>query len=106
MKVTTMARKARNKITCKLCGQVFMGNEEWIEFEDCQNSNCPCPRVKEAAVLTRETINKARVAAKTTILKKEHDMPLRANSKGTDDEVYIIVPTIQTFQVSPIKKRN
>ena len=101
-----MARKARNKITCKMCGQVFMGQEEWLEFDDCQNSNCSCPRVKEAAILTREAINKARVTAKTIVLKKEHDMPLRANSKGTDEEVYILVPTIQTFQVSPIKKRN
>lgn len=101
-----MARR-KGKITCRKCGMVFNGAEEWASFEDCTNVDCRCPKVKEAVEVTNNVINKARqVPTKTIIIKKEHDIPRRYGqiaANKVDSMVYIEVPTIQTFQVTPIR---
>lgn len=104
-----MARH-KGKITCRKCGMVFSCAEEWAAFEDCTNSGCYCPKVKEAVEAATNVINKARqVPNKTIIIRKEHDVPRRFGhiADNTEDNmVYIEVPTIQTFNVTPIRGRK
>lgn len=99
--------RRKGKVTCRKCGMVFSGVDEWASFEDCGNSDCYCPKVKEAMEAAMLVINKARqVPLKATIITKEHDVPPRFGNRLKNKEdtfVYVEVPTIQTFQVSPIK---
>lgn len=101
--MTTFRKGGR--VTCKLCGDI-MSTQEWRDKTDCSHSpHCTCPKVKMANELMQQTIDKAK-GIPIQIVKKEHTMDIPpGNPKSPDTNVYIEVPTVLTFAVTPAKRK-
>lgn len=95
------------KVTCKTCYQVFT-RDEWLAETECSNPKCSCPKVQKAFEMAQNTIQQAKGKVVTTrITKNEVVIPEKAYSdEETDSCVWVEVPMVQTFRVSPIQKQK